>query len=83
LQAALHAAGTHTAIASLWSVDDAATRELIERSHSYLWKAKGDLHVEGRPVRDRAARLLSGDPEWSRPHSLAEALPNDAASTRR
>ena len=74
LQSALHAAGVRTAITSLWNVDDAATGELMERLYTYLWKdglpkaealwkAKCDLRAAGRPKRDWAAWVLSGDPE--------------------
>ncbi len=73
LQAALHAAGVRTAITSLWKVDDAATRELMERLYTYLWveelpkgealwRAKCDLREAGHPTRDWAAWVLSGDP---------------------
>ena len=73
LQSALYAAGARTSITSLWKVDDAATRKLMERFYGYLWldgmtkadalrKAQGDLRAEGHPVRDWAAWVLSGDP---------------------
>lgn len=74
LQTALHAAGARTAITSLWKVDDAATQRLFELFYTKLWQerlgqaealwqAKRTLRLEGRPVRDWAAWVLSGEPE--------------------
>ncbi len=73
LQGALHAAGARTAITSLWKVDDEATRELFEDFYtrvwvgresksSALWAAKSALRKKGRPTRDWAAWVLTGDP---------------------
>ncbi len=73
LQAALHAAGVRTAITSLWKVDDAETRRLMELFYTYLWaeklpkaealwKAKCDMRQSGAAVRDWAGWALSGDP---------------------
>ena len=74
LQSALHVAGVRTAITSLWKVDDEATRELMGRFYTYLWvhdlpvaealwRAKADAQAAGRPKRDWAAWVLSGDPD--------------------
>ncbi len=73
LQAAVHAAGARAAITSLWKVDDAMTRRVMELFYTYLWveelstaealwRAKQGLRAEGAAVRDWAAWVLSGDP---------------------
>jgi len=71
LQAALHAAGAHTAITSLWNVSDEATSELFQDFYQRvwrdgepkaraLWNAKMTLRARGRPLRDWAGWVLSG-----------------------
>lgn len=71
LQTALHAAGARTSITSLWVVDDAATRQLMELFYTNLWiegmdtadalwAAKRALRDDGAPVRDWAGWVLTG-----------------------
>ena len=74
LQTALHAAGVRTAITTLWRVDDAAARRLMELFYTKLWKdglgkadalwqAKMALREEGFGVKDWAGWVLTGDPD--------------------
>ena len=74
MQGALHAAGARTAITSVWKVDDAATRRLMELFYAKLWTeelgkaealwhAKMELRAEGHPLRDWAGWVLTGDPD--------------------
>ena len=74
LQSALYAAGARTSITSLWNVDDAATRRLMEVFYTNLWienlpkaealwQAKQALRDEGHPPAHWAGWVLTGDPE--------------------
>jgi hypothetical protein len=74
LQSALYASGAHSSITSLWKVDDAATRRLMEAFYTNLWieklgkaealwRAKQVLRDDGSPPAHWAGWLLTGDPE--------------------
>ena len=76
LQEALHLAGARSVLASPWPVKDGAARELMEAFYRRLWAedatkaealwgAKTELRERGRPLRDWASWILTGDPGGS------------------
>jgi CHAT domain-containing protein len=73
LQGALHAAGVHTAITSLWKVPDEQTKDLMTAFYTNLWEhgmgkaealweAKRLLRARRYPVSAWAGWVLTGDP---------------------
>ncbi|MEE8467219.1 MAG: CHAT domain-containing protein, partial [Planctomycetota bacterium] len=71
LGTALHAAGARSTITTLWKVDDAVARRLMELFYTYLWvehtpidralwRAKMELRAAGASTRDWAPWVLSG-----------------------
>jgi CHAT domain-containing protein len=83
LQRAFHAAGAKTAVASLWTVPDQATRELMERFYLNLWSRR-----MGKSAALREAQLwmlrdrVSEDPESARGLAEIEETPKLAANKR-
>ena len=68
LQRALHAAGVRTAVTSLWSVQDAATAELMDEFYSRLWGKQKLSRIEA--LRQAQIAILK-DPERVRKRSAA------------
>jgi tetratricopeptide (TPR) repeat protein len=58
--------GVHTVVTSLWSVDDAATRTLIEVFYAELVLG----HPPARAMQE-AARIIRGRPSWEHPYYWA------------
>jgi CHAT domain-containing protein/tetratricopeptide (TPR) repeat protein len=85
LQRAFHAAGVRTTVTSLWSVQDAATAEMMEEFYKNLW---GDNKMTRLDALRQAQLRILRDPERVRKRSeaiLADAKKrglDEAAMTR-
>jgi CHAT domain-containing protein len=83
LQRAFHAAGAKTTVATVWTVPDQATRELMERFYANLWSRRMGKSAALREaqlwmLRDRA----SEDRGSARGLTEIEETPKFAADTR-
>jgi CHAT domain-containing protein/tetratricopeptide (TPR) repeat protein len=73
LQRAFHAAGVRTTVTSLWSVQDAATAEMMEEFYKNLWGKKKMTRLDA--LRQAQLAILR-DPE--RVHKRSKAILADA-----
>lgn len=67
LQRALHEAGCRTTIASLWKVDDDATRFLMTEFYTNLWQKK----LPKLEALRQAQLATRKQPKWSDPYYWA------------
>lgn len=67
VSSAFAAAGARCTLASMWPVDDASTRELMQEFYRHLWKER----MTPAEALLAAQAALQRNPKWSRPHFWA------------
>ncbi len=82
MQRAFQVAGARSVVASLWSVDDRATQQLMQDFYSLAWDAKGTLS-RAEALRKAQLAMLFGRTLDGRPRGPVGELVPEKGTTRR